>query len=103
MSERQVYTIGLFGLTLIMLLMAQYDSSLWEQKLFEVVFQAIVITGLLNMAGAFHFAANQADQTRAENTGKAFDAIRTAQESPAPAHDPNALHSGDEVTVEKAD
>lgn len=38
-----------------------------------------------------------------ENTGKAFDAIRAAQESAPPAYDPNALKSGDTVQIDKSE
>ena len=78
MTERQWFTVGMFALTGAMLAMAWDNPQLWEVKLFELVLQAIVITGLLNMAGAFHFAANQNNEQATENTGKAFDAIRAA-------------------------
>lgn len=83
-DDRQWVTIGLFGLTVVLLLMARENPALWEVKLFELLIQAIVITGLLNMVSAFHFSANKAatdaDQTKAENTGKAFDALKAARE-----------------------
>jgi hypothetical protein len=84
-TERQWFTIGMFGLTAGMLLMTYDNPGLWDVKLFEVILQAIVITGLLNMAGAFHFAATKSDEQRTINTGKALDAIKAAQES-APVH-----------------
>lgn len=74
-SERQWVTLGLFGFALIMLAMAKDDPKLWDVKLFEVVFQAVVLTGLLNMVVAFHFAANKNDEAKVENTRAAFDAI----------------------------
>lgn len=80
MNERQAFTVGLFGMSLLLIGMAYFQPSLWEVKLFEVILQALVITGLLNMAGAFHFAANQQTQRATENTGEAFKAIAaTAQ------------------------
>lgn len=81
-DERQWVTIALFSISGGMLLMAREDSSLWNVKLFEVVLQALVLTGVLNMVTAFHFAANkgerEANVRRAENVGKAFDAISAA-------------------------
>jgi hypothetical protein len=83
-GERQWVTIGLFGSFWAMLQMAVNDPALWNVKLFEVVFQAIALTGILNMVVAFFYAANKGDEARAVNTGKAFDAIKAAQEAPAP-------------------
>ncbi len=86
-SERQWVTIGLFCLAVYMLGMADWQPSLWAIDTFKSVLQAIVITGLLNMVGAFHFAANKSDETKSENTGKAFDAIahmgRRSDDTPA--------------------
>lgn len=80
MTERQAVTAGLFGLTLLMLGMAWMQPGLWDVKLFEVILQAVVLTGLLNMVVAFHFAANKQSEKAAENTGDAFRAITaTAQ------------------------
>lgn len=86
-NERQWVTLGVFSLTVGMMAMAVNDPKLWEVKLFEVVFQAIVLTGLLNLILAFHFASNKGSETARENTGKAFDtmtAIATGQ-SPSTA------------------
>lgn len=80
MSERQWVTTGLFALTVMMLGMAWVQPALWDVKLFEVIMQAVVLTGLLNMVAAFHFAANKQNETATENTGKMADAIKaTAQ------------------------
>lgn len=78
MSERQWVTAGLFGLAGGMLGMAYFQPALWNVKLFEFVLQAVVVTGLLNMVAAFHFAANQSAQQASENTGHAFRAIEAA-------------------------
>lgn len=78
MNERQAFTIGLFAMSVGMIGMAFFQPGLWDVKLFEVILQALVITGLLNMAGAFHFAANQATQKATDNTGEAFRAIQAA-------------------------
>lgn len=91
-TERQGVTIGMFALTVIMLLMVREDPKLWDVKLFEVVFQAVVLTGLLNMILAFHFAANKADEAKADNTGKAFEAITaTANAAGAPPPEPDVI------------
>lgn len=75
MSERQWVTAGLFGMSVGMGLMALAQPALWEIDTFKTILQAIVITGLLNMVSAFHFSANKSDETKSENTAKAFDAI----------------------------
>lgn len=74
-SERQWVTIATFGLVLVLLAMAHRNPRLWDVEVFKVIIQAAVLTGLLNMILAFHFAANKGDEAKAENTGKAFDAI----------------------------
>lgn len=93
-TERQWVTIGLFGLAVLMLLMAREDPKLWEIKLFEILFQAVLLTGLLNMVTAFHFAANKADEVKADNTAKAFDAITAtanATGNPNPDLEPDVI------------
>lgn len=100
MNERQYFTVGLFALSVLLIGMAYFQPSLWDVKLFEVILQALVITGLLNMAGAFHFAANQQAQQATENTGKAFDAMKAAAQA-GTNQDAGAIRDGDQVTVEK--
>lgn len=83
-SERQWVTVGLFATFWAMLQMAVNDPGLWNIKLFEVVFQAIALTGILNMVVAFFYAANKGDEQRATNTGKMADAMKAvAENSPA--------------------
>lgn len=84
LTERQGYTIGMFALVTVMLMMAHNTPQLWDVKLFEVILQALVLTGLLNLAGAFHFAANKQGETATENTGKMADAIRATAEAKKP-------------------
>lgn len=100
MTERQWFTLGMFALTGTMLAMAWADPALWEVKLFELVLQALVITGLLNMAGAFHFAANQNNEQATENTGKAFSAIEAAARAGTNKADEIRVE-GDRVSVEE--
>lgn len=78
-TERQSVTIAIIATLWLMLQMAVNNPALWGVKLFELILQAIALTGLLNMIVAFHFAANTGDEKRAENTGKAFDAITASQ------------------------
>lgn len=85
MTERQAVTAGIFGLTVLLLGMAAHNPKLWDVKLFEVVLQAVVLTGLLNMVLAFHFTANKQNEIASANTGRAFDAIAAAANS-SPAH-----------------
>lgn len=84
-TERRWIIVGLFGLTLIMLTMAVVNTELWAEDTFKTLLTAVVVTGILNMAGAFYFSASSADAKRveadaikAENTGKAFEAIKAA-------------------------
>lgn len=84
-TERQAVTLGLFGLTVFMLGMAHYQPSLWTIDTYKSVLQAVVITGLLNMVGAFHFAANKSDETKSDNTRAAFDAITATAQAGTPA------------------
>lgn len=77
-TERQWITIALFALIVLLLMMALADPHLWSVEVFKVIIQAVVLTGFLNMVLAFHFAANKGDETKAENTGKAFEAITAA-------------------------
>lgn len=109
MTERQAVTAAMFGLTLILLAMVRERPTLWEVKLFEVTFQAVVLTGLLNMILAFHFAANKSDEARgvldakrADNTGKLADAVIAAANS-TPTSDPaDATAAGAHLAADAA-
>ncbi|HBK92549.1 MAG TPA: hypothetical protein DDZ68_12855 [Parvularcula sp.] len=83
-TERQWVTIGVFALTMFLLGMAHASPFLWKVELFKFVLQAVVVTGLINMILAFHFAANKSDEVKADNTGKAFDAIAAASRHARP-------------------
>lgn len=87
-GERQWVTIGLFAFATLLLAMAWNNPALWEVKLFEVIAQAVVLTGMLNMVLAFHFASNKGSETARENTGKAFEAITAAATGQAPSGPP---------------
>lgn len=99
-SERQWVTIGLFGLTLAMLMMAKQDKSLWDVEVFKVLVQAFGITGVLNLVAGFFFSANKENEQTQHNTSKAFEAI-TAAANAGTASDPDAIKEGDEVVLEK--
>lgn len=108
-TERQGVTLGMFGLTLLMLAMVRERPALWDVKLFEVVFQAVVLTGLLNMILAFHFAANKSDEVkdeldakRAENTGKMADAVIAAANSTATPDPKTAEAAGAHMAADAA-
>jgi len=100
-SERQWVTAGLFGFAGVLLQMAFVQPTLWDIKLFEIIIQAVILTGLLNMVTAFHFSANKGDEKRSENTAKAFDAITATAQAGTGTTDPAAIREGDEITLEK--
>ncbi|RZK45220.1 MAG: hypothetical protein EOO61_00760 [Hymenobacter sp.] len=81
--------------------MAVQNPALWEVEVFKVIIQAITLTGLLNMVVAFHFAANKNDETKSENTAKAFDAITATANNAGGTTDPTTIREGDSVTIEK--
>ena len=89
-NERQAVTLGLFFLAVMMLVMAYNQPALWDVKLFEIILQAVVLTGLLNLVGGFHFSANKLDETKALNTRAAFDTMRAiAEQDPARSPTPD--------------
>lgn len=104
-GERQWVTIGIFGLTGVLLAMAVFDPHLWSVEVFKVIIQAVVLTGLLNMVVAFHFASNKGSETARENTGKAFDAITAAAtgQSPAPVGAGTAAQETADAAQDQAD
>ncbi len=77
-NERQWFTVGLFWLVVFMLILGQCDPSLWNKQTYLAILQALVLTGILSMAGGFHFSANKSDENRTANMGKALDAINAA-------------------------
>ena len=104
-GERQWVTIGVFGLTGLLLAMAALNPELWAVEVFKVLIQAVVLTGLLNMVLAFHFASNKGSETARENTGKAFDAITataTGQAPPSPALAGDQAAAGAQVATDAA-
>ena len=100
-GERQWVTIGTFGFAVLLLAMAGTNPALWEVEVFKVIIQAVVLTGLLNMVLAFHFASNKGSETARENTGKAFEAITAAAN--AGAVPPDAQAAADQVAAAATD
>lgn len=101
-TERQFVTIAAFGLTGALLNMARINPALWDVEVFKVIIQAVVLTGVLNMIFAFHFAANKSDETKSENTAKAFDAITaTANASAIPDEPTVTLKPGETAQAEE--
>lgn len=75
-GERQMIVYINVGLIGIMLNMAHNDAKLWDVEVFKVILQALALTGFLNMAMAFFFAANKSDEIKADNSGKFADAMK---------------------------
>lgn len=102
-SERQWVTLGIYALALIILVMGAIDKSLWQIELFKVIAQAVIISGLINMVLAFHFSANKSDETKSENTAKAFDAITATANATNPDPKPDVvLKPGETAQAEEA-
>ncbi len=101
-NERQWVTMGTFAFSTLLLVMAWNDHRLWEVKLFEVITQAVVLTGLLNLVLAFHFSANKGDEAKSANTGAAFRAIEATATGHAPSTGPTGSHD-DPLHVAGAD
>ncbi|MGV0964184.1 MAG: hypothetical protein ACOYBT_09870 [Polynucleobacter sp.] len=103
-SERQGVTIGIFALIVLLLVMAMIEPRLWALDPYKTVLQAVVITGLLNMILAFHFAANKSDEQRTVNTAKAFEAITaTANATGSADAAGNAAQDTADAAQEQAD
>ncbi len=85
LGERQAVTLGIWALAVGLLLMAREDPKLWDIELFKIILQAVIISGIIGSIIAFHFSANKVDETKIDNTAKAFEAIKaTATAAGAP-------------------
>lgn len=80
-TERGWVTIGTFVLAGSMLKMAEVHRELWNVELFKTLLTLVIGTAIVNMILAFHFTANKSDETKADNTAKAFDAIKATAEN----------------------
>jgi hypothetical protein len=81
-TEKQLVMLTTFAMGFMMIMMAKYDPALWGVELFKTLITVVIVTGCINMILAFYFTANKSDENRdmlaekrADNTGKAFDAI----------------------------
>jgi len=96
-AERHAVTAAVFALAAAMLMMAREDPKLWHIELFKIILQAVIISGIFGAIVAFHFSANKGDETKAENTAKAFEAIKAAAAStPLDTHEA-ATQAADQV------
>lgn len=75
-DSRAVAGGGIFGLSLIVLVMLYFKPELGKDDLFKVLAQAIIMQGLVGLALAFYFTA----QHRNPPTGQADDPIHTQDE-----------------------
>ena len=116
LQERHFVTLAIIAIIVGMLLMAREDPDLWKVELFKTLLTAFAITGFLNMVVSFHFSANKLDESKTENTGRAFEAItETARRSGDPADAKQAAvkaadkvadaaaHEADEVAQQAGD
>lgn len=55
-----LFSLGLFLLTVGVFILMAVDPSLMKEDLFKTLAQAIVITGLINLAASFYFGASKA-------------------------------------------
>lgn len=75
LEERHFVTLAIISIIVGMLMMARETPELWDVELFKTLLTAFALTGFLNMVVSFHFSANKGDETKSQNTAKAFDAI----------------------------
>lgn len=101
-NERSFVTILLALLIAGLLQMAHDRPALWDVEVFKVIIQAVVLTGALNMLMAFHFAANKSDETKSDNTAKAFEAI-TATAQATTSTDASAAQAAEATADAAAD
>lgn len=85
LAERHFVTLAIFALSAGLLLMAREDPALWDIELFKIILQAVLISGVIGMIMAFHFSANKGDETKTDNTAKAFEAITATAATAATA------------------
>ncbi len=108
-SEKQLVMLTTFAMGFMMIIMARNDPALWNVELFKTLTTVIIVTGCVNMILSFYFTANKSDekraevdQTRAETTAKAFEAITaTAQANTNTTTDSEAIREGDSVVINK--
>lgn len=105
-KERGWVTVGTFVLAGSMLKMAEVHSDLWNVELFKTLLTLVIGTAIVNMILAFHFTANKSDEAKSENTGKAFDALKSVAEnsgSPAGNGEADGAQQAASAAQDKAD
>lgn len=101
-SERQWVTIATFALAGSMLKMAEVHRELWNVELFKTLLTLVIGTAIVNMILAFHFTANKSDETKSENTGKAFEAITATANAGSAQSEPDVvLKPGETAQAER--
>ena len=107
-TEKQLVMLTTFAMGFMMIIMANNDPTLWNVELFKTLITVVIVTGCINMVLAFYFTANKSDEdrvaidaVRADNTGKAFDAITATASANTSPDDPAIIKEGDNVTLEK--
>lgn len=76
LDPRAIAGAGIFGLSLLVLVMLFVKPELGDSDLFKMLAQAIVTQGLIGLAMAFYFTA----QHRGAATGKPDDPVHTQEE-----------------------
>lgn len=61
-DSRGWFSIGLFALSAAIFAMLAWAPTLKDNQLFATLAQAIIITGLINMAGGFNFGASKPNE-----------------------------------------
>jgi len=95
-SERGWVMLGIFALAGSMLKMAEVHPENWDVELFKALLTLVIGTGLINMILPFFFTANKADETKAENSGKAFDAMKAMAENTTTPQPVQVVNNSDE-------
>ena len=78
MDPRAIAGGGIFGLSLLVLIMIYAKPELGNSDLFKMLAQAIVTQGLIGLAMAFYFTA----QHRNGPSGKADDPVHIEEDKP---------------------
>lgn len=78
LDPRAIAGGGIFGLSLLVLVMLYAKPELGNSDLFKMLAQAIVTQGLIGLAMAFYFTA----QHRAGASGKPDDPVHIEEDKP---------------------
>lgn len=58
-NDQGWFSVGLYGLTVLVLVLMATVPGLRQDDLFKTLAQAIVMTGLINLAASFYFGASK--------------------------------------------